>query len=81
LQKKLISLREHNEIVAANRQKRIPPKTTKLGGGIVIHGWLASGWRNDGNRNLTWGRISMRNADLVAFYDWVDVQTRIIIWK
>ena len=58
----------------------IPLKNTKLGGSIVIHGWNGD-WVADGKQNLTWGCISMHNADLEAFYDIVELNTKIIITK
>ncbi len=76
--KQLISKKEMECIVSANKKMEIPPKDTRLGGGIVIHGWKGD-WVADGNQNLTWGCISMHNGDLEEFYDIVKLQTKIII--
>lgn len=76
--KGLISNAEKTAIIKAAKSKQVPPKNTKLGGGIVIHGW-AGEWTGNGQRNLTWGCISMHNKDLEEFYEFVPVGTRIII--
>lgn len=79
LEKKYISKAEYNKIVAANNAKKEPTKLTKLGGGIGIHGWKGE-WSLDGDRNLTWGCISMRNSELDIFFEAIPLQTPIIIW-
>lgn len=79
LARKLISRADHDAIVAAARRNGTPPKGTRLGGGIGIHGWLESDWREDGGRDLTWGCISMHNADLEAFFNTVPLGTAILI--
>lgn len=79
--KKLLSQDEYDAILAANQQRRIPPQKTALGGGIGIHGWTEPGWSDDGNRNLTWGCISMHNSDLELFYNWADLYTPVRIVK
>lgn len=79
LSKKYISKSEYNKIVAANNAGKEPSKHTKLGGGIGIHGWKGE-WSLTGDRNLTWGCISMLNSDLNTFYTEVPLQTPIIIW-
>jgi murein L,D-transpeptidase YafK len=77
--KKIIIKNQYEAIVSALRNNRIPPQNTGLGGGIGIHGWSPSDWENDGNRNITWGCISMHNDDLIEFYDLVGIGTKIII--
>ncbi|HEX3007383.1 MAG TPA: peptidoglycan DD-metalloendopeptidase family protein [Bacteroidales bacterium] len=76
--KGLLSRKEKEIIVSANLKHQIPPKNTRLGGGIVIHGWKGD-WINSGNRHLTWGCISMHNNDLKSFYDIITLNTKIII--
>jgi murein L,D-transpeptidase YafK len=78
LKKGLISKKERDMLVSANINRTIPSKGTKLGGGIVIHGWKGD-WIANGRQNLTWGCISMHNSDLEAFYDIVKLNTKIII--
>lgn len=79
LKKKLITKQQYESIAAAIRSHKIPPKGTKLGGGIGIHGWKGKGWENDGDRALTWGCLSMHQNDLEEFYDWVDLRTKVVI--
>ncbi|MCK4642363.1 peptidoglycan DD-metalloendopeptidase family protein [bacterium] len=76
---KYISKHTYGQIINALKKNEIPPKNTKLGGGIGIHGWIASGWKNDGDKDLTWGCISMHKEDLLKFYDWIDFNIKIII--
>lgn len=78
LEKKLITQDEYNKIVAANKKGMMPPKTTKLGGGIGIHGWYGS-WPGDDEQDITWGCISMQNSDVEDVYARVGLQTRIVI--
>lgn len=74
----LITKNEMNKIIAANLSKEISPKNTKLGGGIVIHGWSGD-WIADGKQDLTWGCISMHNTELQAFYELISLKTKILI--
>lgn len=56
-----------NAIVSATNARKMPPAKTSLGGGVGIHGW-ASDWP-EGPQHLTWGCLSLREADLMALYD------------
>lgn len=80
LDRKLISRDEYNRIVAANKVGNEPPKNTKLGGGIGIHGWNGS-WPGEDQQDLTWGCISLQNDQVEDLYDRVGLQTRVIICK
>jgi|GEM_PF-528876 len=80
LDRKLISREEYNRIVSANKAGKEPPKNTKLGGGIGIHGWNGS-WPGDDQQDLTWGCISFQNDQVEDLYDRVGLQTRVIICK
>lgn len=71
LERGIIDKAQHQAILRANARGVMPPKTTRLGGGIGIHGW-AGDWP-EGYRHLTWGCISMRNPDVDALYDLVEV--------
>ena len=77
-QKGLITKKERKSIIKANNTGKFPPKTTKLGGGIGIHGWICD-WIADGTQNLTWGCISMHNNDLLELYKKMPLNTKIII--
>jgi len=78
LAKQFITQTECDKIIAANKKGTEPLKTTKLGGGIGIHGWYGS-WPGDDEQDITWGCISMQNADVEDVYDRIGLQTRIII--
>lgn len=80
LDRKLISKDEYNRIVAANKAGKEPPKNTKLGGGIGIHGWNGR-WPGSDEQDLTWGCISLQNDQVEDLYDRVGLQTRVIICK
>lgn len=74
-----ISEADGQKIEQAWDERKMPPKTTDLGGGIGIHGWSGT-WNPDGDRHLTWGCISMQNEDLDQFYDKIPVGTLIFIY-
>jgi hypothetical protein len=78
MDEKSINITQYNQIVNADRAKKIPPKNTALGGGIVIHGWKGD-WYEAFDRNLTWGCISMHNRDLENLYTIIETGTKIII--
>lgn len=79
LEKGLVKKWQYNTIVQKNNANQTPPKTTKLGGGIGIHGWVSSDWNNNGDRFLTWGCISMHNEDLKVFFKQVNLNAPIMI--
>ncbi|OFY77393.1 MAG: hypothetical protein A2281_00960 [Bacteroidetes bacterium RIFOXYA12_FULL_38_20] len=75
----VISESEKNEIKRLFEKKLATPKNTALGGGIGIHGW-AYEWELSGNRDLTWGCITMLNHEIDTFYDKIPVGCRILIY-
>ncbi len=77
LEQKLINKTEHDAIVFADKNKKFAPKTTALGGGIGIHGWIEPDWGLDGDRDLTWGCISMRKAELQDLYVRLEIGTKV----
>jgi murein DD-endopeptidase MepM/ murein hydrolase activator NlpD len=78
LQKKWITQAQYDAIVNANKASKEPLKTTKLGGGIGIHGW-AGNWPGNDKQDLTWGCISVQNTKLDDLYKEVDLGTKILI--
>ncbi|MCW1924410.1 L,D-transpeptidase family protein [Luteolibacter arcticus] len=64
-------------ILAANAAGKMPLANSELGGGVGIHGWV-SDWP-DGPQNLTWGCLSLREADLKKLYSLVAKGTVVII--
>jgi murein L,D-transpeptidase YafK len=72
LQDKLITAAEHNAIVDAIENGRIPPWKTKLGGEIFIHGGGAS-------RDWTHGCIALENPDMREIFEAVSLGTELSI--
>ena len=72
-----ITQKQCEAILAAHQAGRMPPPGTKLGGGVGIHGW-ASDWP-DGSNNLTWGCLSLREADLKKLYALTESGTVVLI--
>ncbi len=72
----LISQREHDAIMAAEKASRAPPMGTRLGGMIEIHG--------DGtglSTNWTQGCVAVTNSDMDKLWGWVQEGTPVIIHK
>ncbi len=68
----LISKAEHDAIVAAIKNKEMPPQKTALGGEIFIHGGgVASDW--------TWGCMAMKNEDIEELFSVLPVGTKVTI--
>lgn len=78
LAQKKITQAQYNSIAAANKAGKEPLKTTKLGGGIGIHGW-AGNWPGTDRQNLTWGCISVQNDALLDLYAKVPLGTVVLI--
>ncbi len=55
----------HDAIERAHRTGKMPPQDSALGGGIDVHGWKSPGWNPAGDRRITWGCISLNEADLL----------------
>lgn len=77
--KGLITKGQKDAIIAANQTGKEPPKNTRLGGGIGIHGWRGD-WPGEDRQNLTWGCISVQNPQLDDLYRQVEVGTRMVIF-
>lgn len=72
LQANLISQTEHDQIVEAINNKKMPPQKTKLGGEIYIHGsGAATDW--------TQGCVGLSNHDMKHLFDAIQVGTSVII--
>ncbi len=79
LAKSFITQEEYNKIISANKNGTEPLKTTKLGGGIGIHGWNGA-WPGDDEQDVTWGCITMQNAEIEDLFGRVRLQTRIVVY-
>jgi murein L,D-transpeptidase YafK len=62
----LITKREHDLMVSAEKAKKIPPWNTRLGGEVFLHGHGADG-------DWTWGCVALDNADMKELYDTLPV--------
>jgi murein L,D-transpeptidase YafK len=72
LRDRLITQRQYNQIVRADRERRTPPMETPLGGKILIHGGgTGSDW--------TWGCVAMDNPDLLELFRVVPIGTPVRI--
>jgi murein L,D-transpeptidase YafK len=68
----LISKEEHDEIVAAIAEKRMPLQKTRLGGEIYIHGGgTASDW--------TEGCVALDNVEMTELFEAVPIGTKVTI--
>ncbi len=72
LRSKLITKKQYDAIVEANRRKVGPPQYTKLGGLIYIHG-------NGASNDWTWGCVALENAEMKELFDAVSVGTPVTI--
>ena len=72
LRDKLITKKQHDAIVEANRKKVGPPQYTKLGGLIYIHG-------NGSSSDWTWGCVALENEQMKELFDAVSVGTPVTI--
>lgn len=69
LEKKIIDKNEHDEIVKAVAEKRMPPQNTGLGGEIYIHGGGGA------NEDWTWGCAALDNENIKEIFGAVSVGT------
>ena len=72
LRENLISIDEHDAIVKAVNEGKMPPQNTRLGGEIYIHGGgTAKDW--------TWGCMALENEEMKELFEAVPVGARITI--
>ena len=72
LERKLINQEQHDLILEAISEKRMPLQNTKLGGEIYIHG--------EGNAtDWTAGCIALKNNDMKELFDSLDTKTPVRI--
>ncbi len=68
----LITTAEHNDIIEAIKNQRLPPQDTSLGGAIYIHGGgIAGDW--------TEGCIAVENEDMTEIYEAVEIGTPVTV--
>ena len=72
LENQLIARAQHDEIVDAIKQKKMPLQNTRLGGEIYIHG--------DGNlTDWTAGCVALKNKDMKELFDAIEIATPVRI--
>jgi murein L,D-transpeptidase YafK len=72
LEKELITQEEHDAILKAINEKKMPPQNTKLGGEIYIHG--------SGNiADWTAGCMALTNAEMKELFDAIPIETPVRI--
>jgi murein L,D-transpeptidase YafK len=72
LQEKLISREEHDEILRAVAEKRMPPQKTALGGEIYIHG-------GGTEKDWTEGCVALPDEEIKELFARIPVGTTVII--
>jgi murein L,D-transpeptidase YafK len=72
LKENLITKEEYDEIISANKEKKMPLQKTKLGGEIYIHGGGC-------NSDWTQGCIALENKDMQELFDIIEVGTKVVI--
>jgi len=72
LRENLISQAEHDAIVQAVNEKRMPPQNTKLGGEIYIHG-------GGTEKDWTWGCMALNDEEMKEIFDATPIGAKISI--
>jgi len=72
LKKGLITKAEHDAILEALREGRMPPQKTALGGEIYIHGGGVE-------RDWTWGCVALRNEEIEQLFASIPLGTKVTI--
>lgn len=72
LRENIISQAEHDAIVQAVNEKRMPPQNTKLGGEIYIHG-------GGTEKDWTWGCMALKDEEMKEIFDAVPIGAKISI--
>jgi murein L,D-transpeptidase YafK len=74
----LITPEEHRDILAAVREKRLPPQHTRLGGQIYIHGQDPT-VRPEAPKDWTRGCIAVENGTMQRLYDRIALGTPVLV--
>jgi murein L,D-transpeptidase YafK len=72
LEANLITKTEHDKIVRAVKNKKMPLQNTKLGGEIYLHGGGTSG-------DWTWGCVALENEEIKELFNALPVGARVKI--
>ncbi len=72
LKENLISQEEHDAIVQAVTEKKMPPQNTRLGGEIYIHG-------GGTEKDWTWGCMALKNEEMKEIFDAIPTGAKVTI--
>jgi len=72
LKENLISREEHDAILKAVSEKKMPPQNTRLGGEIYIHG-------GGTEKDWTWGCVALKNEEMKELFDAVPVGAKVTV--
>jgi murein L,D-transpeptidase YafK len=72
LRENLISPEEHDAILKAVDEKKMPPQNTRLGGEIYIHG-------GGPEKDWTWGCMALKNEEMKELFDAIPVGAKVTI--
>ena len=75
---RLIDSKTRRRIERRWRDRKSPPQSTPLGGGIGFHGW-AGPWSLADSGRLSWGCIVLHNDDIERLYDRIPIGAMVII--
>jgi murein L,D-transpeptidase YafK len=74
----LITLEEHAAILTAQRERKLPPQYTRLGGEIYIHGQPAQ-FESGRAKDWTRGCIALENPAMRELYERAGLGTAVLI--
>ncbi len=72
LRENIISQAEHDAIIQAVADKKMPPQDTRLGGAIYIHG-------GGTEKDWTWGCLALKDEEMKEIYDAIPLGAKITI--
>jgi murein L,D-transpeptidase YafK len=72
LKENLISRDEHDAIIQAVAEKKMPPQNTKLGGEIYIHG-------GGTEKDWTWGCMALKDEEMKELFEAIPLGARVSI--
>jgi murein DD-endopeptidase MepM/ murein hydrolase activator NlpD len=75
----IVSPQQEASIRSRWEQRTPTLETTRLGGGIGFHGWIAE-WQNHGPRHLSWGCVVMHLYDLNKLFERIPVGAMVVIF-
>lgn len=74
-----VTAQQERTIATAWEQRQATQESTRLGGGIGLHGW-AQEWANDGPRHLSWGCVVLHLYDIRKLFDQIPTGAMVVIF-